>query len=83
MIGVLRCALPISHAGRLLKRLCSEPRNENRRRIRESLADGIEYAMHFAEQRVKAALACLDCLPPSPAEDSLRAMAEFIIERRF
>ncbi len=67
----------------LLKRLHSEPRNENRQRIRELLEDGIEHAMHFAEQRVGAALTCLECLPPSPSKDSLQAMAEFILERRF
>lgn len=81
LIHTLKTATP--QDARLLKQLAGESRNDSRRHIRELLADGIEYAMHFAEQRVQAACTCLEGLPASPARDSLRAMAEFIIERRF
>ncbi|MCH8965422.1 MAG: saccharopine dehydrogenase NADP-binding domain-containing protein [Planctomycetes bacterium] len=47
------------------------------------IADSLAYAMNFANQRVQSALACTDRLPESPARNSLRAMAEFIVQREY
>ena len=57
---------------------------ERSRRIVELLreADSFDYARTAAETNVRRALEILQDLPPSPARESLAALAEFIVERR-
>lgn len=63
--------------------LCADPSDIDRAEIRRLLSDSLEYAMSVAEQRVRSAQANLDCLPSSEAKESLCAMADFIIARRY
>jgi octaprenyl-diphosphate synthase len=53
-------------------------------RIRRLVLDAgsVDYSRQVARRHVEAALASLADLPPSPARDSLQAMARFVIERR-
>ena len=86
-----KVTLPIIHflesaqrtAGEQLRRLCSERSRQSRQRVRALLADSLDYAHNFATQHVDAALTCLERLQACPARDSLRAMAEFIVDRRY
>ncbi len=86
-----KVTLPIIHylesadraARRRLRELCANPSDQTRAEIRDLLADSLAYAMNFANQRVQSALACTDRLLESPARNSLRAMAEFIVQRRY
>jgi len=64
------------------KEMCRGSVHEKEDRIRDALNGSIEYAMSFARQRVRSAISALECLPRSPATESLQAMAEFIILRR-
>ncbi len=45
-------------------------------------SDGVAYAQDVAEQQVAAARQSVAQLPPSPARDSLAAMADFVLARR-
>ena len=86
-----KVTLPIIHylesadhaARQRLRALCANPSDQSRAEIRDLLADSLDCAMNFANQRVQSALACTDRLPESPARNSLRAMAEFIVQRRY
>ena len=66
-----------------LKSACVSDTSQAYDTIEYLLNGSMEYAMDFARRRVEAAVAQLDCLPDSPAKESLTAMAEFIVQRRF
>ncbi len=66
-----------------LLELLSNHDHRERERIRERLNGSIEYAVGLAEQRVQSARSALECLPASVARDSLQAVSDFIVLRRF
>lgn len=66
------------------RRLLSDGQPDRLARVRRLLAEAgsVEYSRQVARRHVDAALASLADLPASPAKDSLRSMAHFIVERR-
>ena len=56
-----------------------------RRLLRPRLeeAGSIDYALQAARAELKAAREQLNCLPPSPARESLLAMPDYVLERTF
>jgi len=68
-----------------LREALTSPEIIRQPQIREWLqeSDSIEYAVTVAEDHVSTARKQLEALPPSESRDSLDAMAEFIVNRRF
>ena len=68
----------------VLLALLQEPQQLCRRRLAEILSGSgsIAYAQKVAARYVDQACVALDHLPSSDARDSLRVMAEFVLERR-
>ena len=58
--------------------------NERMERLVQSIraSDAIQQAMHEAERRVDAALACLASFPASPERDALENLARYVVDRK-
>jgi octaprenyl-diphosphate synthase len=83
MIHCLRHARPAT--AEALRSAIVRPNPEADDRLSDWLAEtaSVEYAVSTAREQVAMALQQLDLLPPSDARQSLVALAEFIIDRRF
>lgn len=82
LIAALRAAAPAERAGLLNELRGDDP--QRYRRIAPLLrkSQSVEYAQGVAEEYVGHARAALGGLRPSPARESLAAMADFVLERR-
>lgn len=88
-----KLTLPLIHylrtadaaAQREMLAMLREDASDRSPRIAARLADSssIEYAQQAADAHVAQALEILGSLPPGDARDSLRAMAEFVLARRY
>jgi octaprenyl-diphosphate synthase len=73
---------PAEKASRL-QQILQSPGNHKRENLAPDLADGgaIAYARRRAEEFAAAALAELDCLPPSPCRSILESLTERVVHR--